>query len=300
MNIEDFNKLFFQFLEESPTPFHAVQYGATFLEKHGFSRLKESELWNLSSYGSYYVVREQGALIAFTLGKNETKADGFRILSAHTDSPGLQVKPVPDVQSGLFGQLGVEIYGGNLLGPWFDRDLSLAGRVCCQTSGGKLVTLLVDFKRPVLFIPSVAIHFDRDANKNRTINAQKDIPPVISQVAAEQLSDFPKILENLCRKEYPNSRIEKVFGFDMFCYDTAKPVLTGLNQEFISGGRLDNLVSCFAGLAGITQSGFKQNTLLYCANHEENGSNSSTGAQGSFLDSVFDRLYHSVEEKRRG
>jgi len=299
MNLDQFNSQFFDFLRNSPTPFHVVQTSVDLLQKSGFQRLSETADWHIEQGCGYYVVREQAALIAFICGSQETPTDGFRILSGHTDSPSLQIKPKGIYQTGNLQQLGVEVYGGSLLAPWFDRDLSIAGRVCCEDNAGKLHMLLLRFTRPMLFIPSVAIHFDREANKNRSINAQKDLAPVISQVIGDQLPDISELILQQCCMEHPELALSRLLGFDLFCHDTAEPIFTGINGEFISAGRLDNQVSCFAGLMALAGCDKTRNSLLFLANHEEIGSNSSTGAQGAFLDSVFARILGQGQEKYR-
>ena len=300
MDLNLYNRNFLEFLHRSPTPFHAVRNSIEILEKNEFKRLKEDAIWDLSDHGGYYIVRENGALIAFILGSSELKTDGFRIIGAHTDSPCLQIKPKAGVKTGDLMQLGVEVYGGNLLAPWFDRDLSLAGRVCCEDKNGKLTVVLIDFQRPLLFIPSIAIHFDREANKNRSINQQKDLPPILSQIVVDKCPDFLDIIKEQCKKQYPDQDFTKVQGFDIFCYDTVAPTITGLNNEFISGARLDNLVSCFAGISAVVSADKSKNCLVYLANHEENGSLSATGAQGSFMEAVLERIYAGPEDRRCG
>jgi aspartyl aminopeptidase len=286
----NYNKSLFSFLSESPTPFHAVFTMATELRKAGFMELDERKDWKLIKGNSYFIVRENGALIAFTLGKDETLDDGFRIIGAHTDSPCLQIKPRPDIRKEGFHQLGVEVYGGAILSPWFDRELSLAGRVCCRCSDQSLQVFLLDFKKPLLVIPSVAIHLNRDATKNSDINKQTHLPPILALCDPDEPWDIKEIIGEQLKAEYPESSIEDILSFDLFCYDFHSPVTTGINGDFISAPRLDNLLSCHAGLRALIESDKSRNCLLFCANHEENGSLSSTGAQGAFLPSVFERI----------
>ncbi len=290
MNQEIFNSSLFSFLQSSPTPFHAVSNMAEVLLSNGFHQLQENMVWQLQPGNGYFVSRDGGAIVAFTIGSKENVAQGFRMLGAHTDSPSLQIKPVSDLITGSYMQLGVELYGGSLLNPWFDRDLSLAGRVCYQLTGGDTGIKLLNFDKPLLTIPSVAIHFDREANTNKSINKQKHLPPVIGQSIEKQFPDFKTVLIEQCRKEYPKLPVHTILSFDIFCYDYQKPTFTGLNQELISASRLDNLLSCHSGITALCQSDRTRNSLLFCANHEENGSISSSGAQGSFLDSVFERI----------
>ncbi len=290
MNNDQFNQQFFAYLQSSPTPFHAVANIEDYLLQHNFSRLQENEKWRLNRGESYFISRENGAIIAFSLGMNCSLEQGFRMLAAHTDSPCLQIKPLADVEENSFLKLGVEVYGGCLLNSWFDRDLSLAGRVCCETGDSSLDVILVDFKRPLLTIPSVAIHLDREANKNKTIHQQYHLPPVIAQAIDEQLPNFNSILKKQLQTLYPEKKIKTILSFDMFCYDFQPPAYLGQKKEFISGGRLDNLLSCFVGMTALAAAGNSLNNLLICTNHEENGSVSTTGASGAFINSVLERL----------
>ncbi len=290
MNISHYNSNLFSYLYSSPTPFHAVAN----IEKHfllqGFNRLRENERWQLVKGHAYYLTRDNGAVVAFILGSDETYEQGFRLLAAHTDSPCLQIKPRAEIKAGSYLQLGVEVYGGSLLAPWFDRDLSIAGRVCCRMNDGNLQVLLVNFRRPLLTIPSIAIHLDRDANKNGGINQQKHLPPILSQTVEQQLPDFGILLLEQLQLEHPVAAVEEILSFDVFCYDFQEPAYIGAKNEFISSARLDNLLSCHAGMIALGKTERSKNALLFCANHEENGSTSASGAQGSFLDSVVERI----------
>lgn len=290
MNHKNFNQDFFSYLQSSPTPFHAVSNIEDYFLLHNFSRLSENERWDLNQGQSYFVSRDNGALIAFSLNSHEPVEYGFRMLAAHTDSPSLQVKPLAGIQEGSFLKLGIEVYGGCLLNSWFDRDLSLAGRVCCEMDDGSFEVLLIDFKRAVLTIPSVAIHLDREANKNKTVHRQNHLPPIIAQVFDGHVHDFNSILIEQLQTQYPGRKIAAILSFDIFCYDIQPPTYTGLEKEFISAGRLDNLLSCFVGMTALTANSNRQNSLLFCSNHEETGSVSTAGASGAFIDSVLERI----------
>ena len=290
MDITLFNKDFFAFLFSSPTPFHAVANIQNFLLRHEFIQLYETERWQLDKGCSYFLCRDNAATVAFTLGSDETVEQGFRMLAAHTDSPCLQIKPRADLKTGTYLQLGVEVYGGSLLAPWFDRDLSLAGRVCCEMENGGLEALLMNFRRPLLTIPSIAIHLDREANKNGNINQQKHLPPILCQSVEQQLPDLNSILLDQMKLEHPNGRVREIISFDLFCYDFQQPVYTGVNNELISSARLDNLLSCYAGMTAMATADKTRNHLLFCANHEENGSTSTSGANSSLLNSVLSSI----------
>ena len=290
MDQTQYNDSLFAFLRSSPTAYHATAALAGCLTGHGFTELQENSRWQLQRGSSYFVTREDSATIAFTLGSDEQVEQGFRMLAAHTDSPSLQIKPQPDVKTGSYHQLGVEVYGGPLLATWFDRDLGLAGRVVGSSTDQDLVVLLVDFKRALLTIPSLAIHFNRDANAGTAIDRQKHLPPIIAQAINQQLPEFRDLLLKQLQLEHPKSRLELILAFDLFCYDFQGPGYLGVNKELISAPRLDNLLSCHAGVMALTRADRRTNSLLFCANHEENGSTSAPGAQGSFIDSVMDRL----------
>ncbi len=289
----EYNQQFFPFLTAATSPFHAVSAMAQQLEKRGFSQLTENSRWQLQSGGSYCIVRDDAALIAFTLGKNEQPEEGFRIVGAHTDSPSLQIKPAMEQKGATdLRRLGIEVYGGALLSTWFDRDLSLAGRIFIREEG-KIRRYLLDFARPLLTIPNLAIHLNREANDGVKVDRQNHLSPVFMQ----REGNFTIILAEQLRKEYPHiAKNCEIIGFDLFCYDMQAPSFTGAQKEFISAGRLDNLLSCFAALEAITTAKKEKNTLLFCANHEENGSLSTSGADGNFLEAVLQRLLPDKEK----
>lgn len=293
----NYNKELFAFLDNSPTAFHATQNIREELKRSGMIELVENEPWKIHQGRGYFVVREDSAIAAFTIGSEDSIDSGFRMIGSHCDSPGLQLKPHAGVSSPPYLQLGVEIYGSPLLNPWFDRDLSLAGRVCCEDSSADLRDFLIDFSRPLLTIPSLAIHLDREANSSRTIDKQKFLPPLLTQTVNDQLPDFLSILKDQLLTQHPDSDVGKILGFDLYCYDTQKASHLGLNQDFITSSRLDNLLSCHVATKAFSRAGTTRNTLFLCTNHEENGSTSTTGAQGTFVDRVFERLIPQAEKR---
>lgn len=298
MTISQHNSTLFDFLEASPTPFHAIEELEKNFNANGFIKLHENESWSLEKGKSYYVARQQGAMVAFTLGEKEDETDGFRIITAHSDSPCLQVKPTPNYDKKGYSQLGVEVYGGSLLAPWFDRDLTLAGRVCCKLEDGSLQVFLVNFKRPLLTIPSIAIHLNRDANTSNSINKQKDLPPIMGLVNGDNKTDLTRLLIDYVDSNFEVGKINQIHSFDLFCVDTQKPSFLGTNNEFISAARLDNLLSAHSCMNAIIRTSKEKNSLFYIANHEENGSMSSTGAQGSFINSVLERIIPNNENRQ--
>lgn len=282
------NQALLDFLQSSPTPFHAVRSMTGMLEEAGFERLDESDPWQLLGGGRYYVTRNDSSIIAFTIGEGDVAGHGMRMTGAHTDSPCLKIKPDPVLQQQGTLQLGVEVYGGALLAPWFDRDLSIAGRVDFMDRDGQHGSALIDFTRPVAVIPSLAIHLDREANQNRSINAQKDLPPVLALLDSQPEYDFhDSLLKQLHDSGHEGA--DRILGHELLFYDTQPPAVVGLSQDFIASARLDNLLSCHACTRALIDEpgGF---SLMVCNDHEEVGSASACGAQGPFLESVLRRI----------
>ena len=293
MNAQKFNPGLLEFISSSPTPFHAVAGMVAMLESAGFARLQERDDWKLAA-GRYYVCRNDSSLIAFQIPEGGLSQAAMALVGAHTDSPCLKVKPNPVVNKQGYFQLGVEVYGGALLNPWFDRDLSLAGRVSYQSGNGVIESALIDFKKAIAVIPSLAIHLDREANKKRSINSQVDIVPVLFQAGGDKDKqvDFKSILAAQLKTQQAGADIqaESILSYELYFYDTQQPAFTGLHEDFISAARLDNLLSCHVGLRALLDAKGDTARLLVCNDHEEVGSTSACGAQGPFLKSVLQRL----------
>jgi len=305
MQDEDFTNGLIKFIKKSPTPFHAVKIMAEILEQNGFKRLDEAEPWSLQgqqpSAESYYVTRNDSSIVAFHLNQSLAE-NGIRMLGAHTDSPCLKVKPNAEIVKNHYLQLGVEVYGGALLNPWFDRDLSLAGRVSYLDEEGSIEHQLIDLEKAIATIPSLAIHLDREANDKREINKQKHLPPVLMKLPgkyAESPADFKAILLKIVNANIEQSQAVKVLDYELSFYDVQSPAVIGLHDDFIASARLDNLLSCYTGLMALLSNNGEQNTLLVCNDHEEVGSMSAAGAQGPFLKSVLERLCDSDESYSR-
>lgn len=287
----------FDFLAQSPTPFHATHSLASALDSAGFTELKERDTWQLAPAGHYFVRRNDSSIIAFRLGQHSLVEQGLRVIGAHTDSPCLKVKPQPEINSHGYWQLGVEVYGGALLLPWFDRDLSLAGRVSFRQNG-ELHSRLIDFKTPIAVIPSLAIHLNRQANKGWEVNPQTELPPVLTQLSAQEDKDFRALLAVQLHHEHGLQNVQ-VLDYELSFYDTQAPAHIGLNQEFIASARLDNLLSCFVGLEALLAADKQQASVLVCTDHEEIGSSSACGADGPFLEQVLRRILPNEEDFNR-
>jgi len=295
----DFNQRLLAFLDASPTPFHAVETMSARLDEHGFQYLDEKEAWGKLTAGSYYVTRNESSIVAFTLPDVELAKTGFHMVGTHTDSPCLQVKPQPEKVSHTLWQLGVEVYGGALLNPWFDRDLSMAGRVSYLDSQQQIKHTLIDFQKAIATIPSLAIHLDRDVNQSRSVNPQLHLPPIILQVAKGENKNFRDLLLQQVKQQQPACDISKVLDYEISLYDTQQAAVIGLNDDFISSARLDNLLSCYVGLSALLNADKTIPSLLICTDHEEVGSMSTSGAQGSLLESVLMRLCPDIESHHR-
>lgn len=291
------NQDLIDFITSSPSPFHAVSNMAQSLETSGFTNIAEDSVWDLKP-GKYYVTRNGSSIVAFVLGTDDLCSSGIRMVGAHTDSPCLRVKPNPELRSGQYLNLGVEVYGGVLLNPWFDRDLSLAGRVTFEDENQKIISRLINFKRPIGMVPSLAIHLDREANKARTINPQKDIPPLLL-IDSDASQSFDDLIKDQLKLQYEDVSIKQILGHELCFFDTQTPALIGLNQDFIASARLDNLLSCYIGLRSLLNAGDHLSTLLVCNDHEEVGSTSAEGAQGPLLKSILERIIPDNENRYR-
>ncbi|ARU87920.1 M18 family aminopeptidase [Pseudomonas sp. M30-35] len=285
---DELNQGLIDFLKASPTPFHATANLALRLEAAGYQRLDERDTWHTEAGGQYYVTRNDSAVIAFKVGKRSLTDAGIRLVGAHTDSPCLRVKPHPELQRHGFFQLGVEIYGGALLAPWFDRDLSLAGRVTFRRDG-KVESQLINFELPIAVIPNLAIHLNREANSGWEINKQTEMPPILAQVAGTEPVDFRALLANQLTLEH-SLNADAVLDYELSFYDTQPAAIIGLNRDFIAGARLDNLLSCYAGLQALLSAGDAETCVLVCTDHEEIGSSSACGADGPMLEQVLRRV----------
>ena len=286
-----FNQKLIDFLDASVSKYHAVSEITKLLTQNGFMRLEERDSRSLEKGGKYFVVRNNSSIIGFVNGEISPQETGLSIVGAHTDSPSLMLKPNPIIRNSGYIQLGVEVYGGALLKPWFDRDLSISGRIFVRDKTGELSERLVDFENPIGFIPSLAIHLNRDANGNSPINAQTDILPILSQ---ENLSDdlTGSPLEELLKSQFMDPE-DSLLAHDLYLYDTQPASVIGLSNEFIASRCLDNLVSCYAGIEALLGSSHGKLSMVVLNDHEEVGSLSTTGADGPFLESIIRRLCKS-------
>jgi len=292
MTESHFNTALLDFIRCSPTPFHAVECLTAMLSQAGFKPLDEAEPWELVR-GCGYFVKRGGSVIAFRFGQGGSLQHGIHVAGAHTDSPCLKVKPQALISKSRYWQLGVEVYGGALLNPWFDRDLSIAGKVIYRASDNSIRACLIDFEEPVAVIPSLAIHLDREANNNRSINAQEHLQAIISLRKNDSPISLNDLLLQHLESKHQITDAVTILSHDLCLYDAQPPALIGLEKEFIAGARLDNLLSCYLIAKSLIDSNGADTSLIVCNDHEEVGSMSTTGAQGPFLSSTLSRLIAS-------
>ncbi len=281
------------FIDASPSPWHAVDSAAALLEAAGYRRLDEAAPWQLAPGARHYVVRDGSTLAAFRIGSAPLTETGLRLVGAHTDSPGLRVKPLAGETKGDWLRLGVEVYGGPILATFADRDLSLAGRVALRapTTALGVEYRLVRFAAPLLRIPNLAIHLNRTVNEDGLkLDRQNALPPILGAVqdglpAADHLS---RLLADALAVD-PG----QLLGFELNVCDTQPGAFFGPQQEFIADSQLDNLGSCHAALMALLDtdaSDPESSAACFLFDHEEVGSTSAKGADGSFLDDVLERI----------
>jgi aspartyl aminopeptidase len=279
------------YIDRSPTPYHAVAESVRRLAAASFTAIDESEQWEFAPGDRRYAVRNDGSLIAFQVGAASPADAGFRIVGAHTDSPNLRLKPLADSDRHGYRQLGVEPYGGVLLHTWLDRDLSLAGRVTVREND-RVRNVLVDFARPLLRIPNLAIHLQRELRtEGLKLNEQQHLAPVAGLEGTPPLAEW--LATELKAQQLADVAPDAILAFDLMTYDLQPSSIVGLGGEFLSAPRLDNLASCHAAVTALLSApaepapAFTRAIALY--DHEEVGSRSAAGAAGSFLADVLER-----------
>ncbi|MEL0007347.1 MAG: M18 family aminopeptidase [Luminiphilus sp.] len=270
-----------KFLGEAVTPFHAVEAMAKRLVAAGFIEVEQFEGASMSPGQGYFTSRQGSSLIAVRAGR-DAPAAGLRLVGTHTDSPNLSIKPNPVKGREGCVQLGVDVYGGALLNPWFDRDLGIAGRVTLLTSDGELVSQLFDTRRPVAVVPSLAIHLDREANTQRSVNANKDVVPLV-MLGDPQEFDFRQWLAVSLAEGDRRWEGARVLDYELSLYDTQQAGVVGIDESFVTSARLDNLLSCYAGMMALMNADDCEWSALVATDHEEVGSASTIGAQGPML-----------------
>ncbi len=296
--MKDFAKNLIDFIYESPTAFNFVETSRKLLDENGFCELDFLDKWKLKENGKYYITKNLSSLVAFTINSNNTCEEGFRIIGSHSDSPCFKIKPNPEITcENRYLKLNTECYGGPILSTWLDRPLSLAGRVCLKSDNIlKPNEKIININKPVCIIPNLAIHMNRSVNEGYAFNKQKDMLPFVG-VLNETLEkdDF---LINLISNELKVDK-EDIIDFDLFLYEYEKGKLIGVNEEFISSSRLDNLSMAHASLnALINSKNSKGINVVAVFDNEEVGSSTKQGADSNMLLNILERVCISLSKNR--
>ena len=294
MEVKSFAREVVEFIDDSPSTYHVAKNCSDILEENGFKRLNPKDKWKLKKGGKYYLKRSNSTVIAFTLGTEINLKKGFKIFGSHTDSPGFRIKPYPEMMTENVIRLNTEVYGGPILSTWFDRPLSIAGRVIVRSDDlfmPKTVRIKID--EPLMTIPNLAIHQNREVNNGVKIDKQNDTLPMIALV--NDKFEKENYLLNLIL-DRTGIKKEDVLDFDLFVYSIEKGTLLGANEEFISAPKLDNLVSVYAGLLGLIEAEdiHDQINIFVGFDNEEIGSATKQGADSNYLLNTLERIMCSL------
>ncbi|KAF1796123.1 peptidase M18 [Mucor lusitanicus] len=299
---------FIEFVNKSPSPFHATFEASEILKAAGFKEIKERDSWNdglIQRKGKYFFTRNGSAIVAFEVGGKYNPGNGFSIIGAHTDSPCLKIKPISKKDKSGYLEVGVQLYGGGIWHTWFDRDLSVAGRVLVEQEDGTFKHTLVKVDRPILRIPTLAIHLDRTANDKFAFNKETQLAPILATAAKAQLSGIeategveaeanhhPLLIKILA--DEMNIKPHQIRDFELAVYDTQKSVIGGACNEFIFSPRLDNLEMSYCSIIALTQAKDIENDsnirIAALFDNEEVGSMTAHGADSNLLPVTLQRL----------
>lgn len=297
-------KEFISFVNKSFTPFHAVKEASEMLEKAGYQRLEENVIWPpLRNGGKYYLTRNGSSIVAFAVGGLFTPANGIKIVGAHTDSPNLALKPRTKSNSDKYKRVAVQCYGGGLWHTWFDRDLTVAGRVVLDTLESKLVHI----NKPLMRIPTLAIHLCSQSEREAfSPNKERHLIPVIATELTEKINNCIEGNDKVSTYCLPlfhaiAEAVEcdpsQICDFDLSVLDTQEAVIGGVNEEFIFAPRIDNLLSCFCALRALCDTdNLEDDTMIrmICLfDHEEIGSSTSPGAGGTLIPDIIERIVNN-------
>ncbi len=278
----DITNKMLDFIDASPTCFHVVDNLKKELVKNGYVELSEKEEWKLKAKGKYFVTRNDSSIISFRIPKKDFK--GFYMIASHSDSPSFKIKENPEMEAaGAYVKLNVERYGGMLCAPWFDRPLSVAGRVFVKGKKG-IESRLVNVDRDLVMLPSLAIHMNREANDGYKYNAQTDMLPIFGDEASKD-SFFDVIAKSAGVKK------EDILSHDLFLYNRVKWTTWGANNEYISCSRLDDQECVYSSFDGFLKGKEKENVPVHCVfDNEEVGSGTKQGAASTFLKATLVRI----------
>ena len=284
MNTIEISNELIQFIESSPSMFHSIKTIRTYLDETGFTYLPESKAWDVKAGGKYYTIRNHSSLIAFKVG-NDLDSYHFQMCASHSDSPTYKVKNVPELAGpNEYLRLDVEAYGGMIDNTWFDRPLTVAGRVLVR-NGSKIESKLLYIDKDILMIPNVAIHFNREVNNGYKYNRQIDLCPMFSCGALKKGAFDKMVADEL------DVKAEDILGKDLFLVNRQKGLVWGLENEFVSSPKLDDLQCAFVSLKAFIEAENEKSVNVYCCfDNEEVGSNTKQGAMSTFLKDVLHRI----------
>lgn len=301
----------FHYLEKSVSPYHTVITAEERLKDAGFECLDYKNRWDLKKGGKYYVKQYGSTLVAFTLGKAITDRLPLRMAAAHTDFPGLCIKPNPDVKGDCYAQVNVEVYGGPILGTWLDRPLSAAGKVAVKSDDILSPKMMyIDLKKPVFTIPNLALHMNREVNKGVELNCQKHMLPIFScqsvgkKASAEDSFCSKKEGKELAFVDYLAEEMkvkpEDILDYNLYLYCAENPQYVGVDDSMISSPRLDNITSVYAVIESLIDSGTETGHINVAAifDHEEIGSRSKQGAGSLFFRQMLEKMLGSFSETK--
>lgn len=291
MSSREFAEDLLTFLHEGSSAFQAVDVMAQMLEEEGFKKLDGKEKWELKEGDKVYYTKNGSSIFAVTIGEGSFK-EGFKLIGSHSDSPSFRIKPNSEMWSEGFLKLNNEVYGGPILSTWFDRPLSMAGRVALKSNNPLKPELKnIDFRKAILYLPSLAIHMNREVNKGVEINRQKHVLPLmtLSDEKADELLVKNLIADNMDVKS------EDILDFDLYVYEASKGEIMGLKDEFISSKRMDNLSMAHASLKAMLEAeNHKGINIVAVYDNEECGSSTKQGAGSPVLADLMERLTYSL------
>ena len=290
MEVKSFAREVIEFIDESPSTYHVVKNCSDILDENGFERIIPREKWEIKKGGKYFLKKSSSTIIAFTVGEDFDVKNGFKIFGAHTDSPCFRIKPSPEIVTENVVRLNTEVYGGPILSTWFDRPLSIAGRVIVKGENSFFPrTVKIKIDEPLLTIPNLAIHQNREVNNGVKIDKQNDVLPVISLV--NKNFEREGYLERVIL-EKTGIKKEDIIDFDLYLYATEKGCLLGANEEFMSSPKIDNLASVYTGLIGLLEAEENQDriNIFVAFDNEEIGSATKQGADSNYLLNTLERI----------
>ncbi len=290
MEVKSFAREVIEFIDESPSTYHVVKNCSDILDENGFERIMPREKWEIKKGGKYFLKKSSSTIIAFTVGEDFDVKNGFKIFGAHTDSPCFRIKPSPEIVTENVVRLNTEVYGGPILSTWFDRPLSIAGRVIVKGEDSFFPrTVKIKIDEPLLTIPNLAIHQNREVNNGVKIDKQNDVLPVISLI--NKNFEREGYLERVIL-EKTGIKKEDIIDFDLYLYATEKGCLLGANEEFMSSPKIDNLASVYTGLIGLLEAEENQDriNIFVAFDNEEIGSATKQGADSNYLLNTLERI----------